>query len=77
MKNNGVKKDQDQDVRISVLETNYKNFIKRFDSFMTNDFRHVEANLASIKKEIYSRPTWVMTGIITLLVSLIVFLLNK
>ena len=82
--------DKEQQRRIDIMEKHYATLNSEMSSVKTDvalikqdvsqvkfDIRDIKENIGCLKKTIFEKPTWLISGLITLLISLVVYLLTN
>lgn len=74
-KNN--EKNSKQDVEIAVIKTEVSFIKKEISDIKNNHLNSIYNSLNEIKDDLSRRPTWLITGVVSLLAALIAYLLTK
>jgi len=63
--------------RLAILEVMMENTREELRNIRVNHLERIYRKLEEIEKQLYKRPNWFITGLVSLVVGLVVFLLTK
>jgi len=72
-----MEQNNQQNIKLATIQTDVKWLMKEIEDIKSNHLTSIYKKLECLEKKLNTRPTWLISGMLTLLVALIVFLLTK